>query len=50
MFRFAVFMKHLSGSLPSSRDRRLQITNNVGVQLAYQISDDPQGCLPVVLL
>ena len=50
MFRFAVFMKHLSGSLPSSRDRRLQITNNVKVQLAYQISDDPQGCLPVVLL
>ena len=50
MFRFAVFMKHLSGLLPSSRDRRLQITNNVRVQLAYQISDDPQGCLPVVLL
>ena len=36
---FAVFMKHFTWSLASCRDRPLQITNNVRVQLAYQITD-----------
>ena len=39
MLRFAEFMKHFSGSLASSRDRPLQITNNVKVHLAYQTTD-----------
>ena len=38
MSRFAVFIKHFSGSLPSCRDRPLHITNNVIVQLANQIA------------
>ena len=36
---FAVFMKHFTWSLASCRDRPLQITNNIRVQLAYQITD-----------
>ena len=36
---FAVFMKHFTRSLASCRDRPLQITNNVRVQLAYQITE-----------
>ena len=39
MLPCAVFMKHLTWSLASCRDRPLQITNNVRVQLAYQITD-----------
>ena len=39
MIRFAEFMKHFSRSLASCRDRSLQITKNVSVQLAYQITD-----------
>ena len=38
MSRFAVFIKHFSGSLPSCRDRPLHITNNVSVQPANQIA------------
>ena len=32
-------MKHFSRSLASCRDRPLQITNNVRVQIAYEITD-----------
>ena len=42
MLRFAKFMKHFSGLLASYRDRPLQITNNVQVQIAYQITDVTQ--------
>ena len=51
MLRFAEFMKHFLGSLASCRDRPSQITNNVRVQLAYQITDvtRPQTCKIVCL-
>ena len=51
MLRFAELMKHFSGSLASCRDRPLQITNNVRVQLAYQKTDvtRPQTCRVVCL-
>ena len=39
MLRFAVFMKHFSGSLASCRDRPLQNKNNVRVLIVYQITD-----------
>ena len=39
MLRFSEFMKHFSRSLASCRDRPLQITNNVRVQIAYEITD-----------
>ena len=39
MLRFAVFMKHFSGSLASCRDRPLQNKNNVRVLIVYQKTD-----------
>ena len=53
MLWFAAFMKHFSGLLASCRDRPLQITNNVRVQLSNNwrhAASNPQGCLPVATL
>ena len=39
MLRFAKSVKHFTGSLAPGRDQPLEITNNIRVKIAYQISD-----------